>query len=191
MTQPVHLPAFTPALTSFDFWAGLDGSALGGSLAILLISIATSIWRIWRFRNVDFSQPDDLLSGAPACLEQVKSTLSKCIGGSSDIEPETPLRNKEVRLIYKPVWKNTFLPPLTWTSHWAVKVDGVFYEMRSARREERKPGGRLVLRAESEETRTGHKTFVNISMGITHLSHKQMEQIGKVLSLPQSTHLAL
>lgn len=82
--------------------------------------------------NAAVATPDVLSTLSTACEEGLRLTASRCGCGRLNPESTASTRTREVHLdlfLTYTVPKNKLLPSWSWTTLWAIEVDGNFYEL--------------------------------------------------------------
>ncbi|KAH7346136.1 hypothetical protein BKA65DRAFT_536877 [Rhexocercosporidium sp. MPI-PUGE-AT-0058] len=159
----------------------LTGAAIGGSVGLAGVCIAKIVQHARSSDPDTLASPDNQSPLTPACQESLQQTESKC--GCDDANNE-PLASRNTARVYLCLFvaKHDFLPLLPSTTHWAMEVDGIFYELW--RDYERPTGFKLAHGTRAERMKmVGGKEYKDpifrLPMGTTHLTEEQLIQIGE------------
>src|SRR5271170_2753885 len=116
------------ARIDFDLTMALIWASVSGSLALIGVSAVNFARHC--FRHVPRTSPTDPPALSPSCLEKLHETAVNC---GCDMPDVPSSKTSDVYLVFfltYTVPKSRLLPPLTWTTHWAIKVDDVYFDLR-------------------------------------------------------------
>ncbi|KAB8205698.1 hypothetical protein BDV34DRAFT_225099 [Aspergillus parasiticus] len=131
--------------------------------------------------------PDRCSTLPEACLLSLRSTVSSYGCGEMNQKAAESSRTSEVYLcgylIYT-VSRDYWLPSWSWTTHWAIEVDVIYYEpCRDRGHPAAENKFKLEHRTLTERNQFGqeerHKDFLHLLIRVTHLSNEQLIRIGE------------
>ena len=165
----------------FDIEGGLNGAATGVLFAVVCIIIFYNLRHTFL---VPAAPPPTTVLAEP-CRVGLEAEMRNCGCECADSLPADRAGDEKVYLVFTVTrsWSvrdgRWYLPRWAWTTHWAMEVRGIYYELKrwKGNGSVRPPGG-FEMRSRPVTSPIEENKY-RILMGYTHFQDSDIKDIGK------------